>query len=133
VKQLFPDLSEADQRRVIAAFDCLVPRVLPTPWKEAEGFVNARWYQGRGLVVCLEVETVDGSLWLHVSMSRRHEVPDYSDLAEVKRTFVGPQRKAIMVLPAESEHYNLHPYCLHLYSPIDSDPLPDFRAAGGQL
>jgi hypothetical protein len=45
--------------------------------------------------------------------------------------FVGSARKAVMVLPAEEEHVNIHPFCLHLYSPLDRDPLPDFRMNGG--
>jgi hypothetical protein len=133
VKQTIAQLSEDEQRRVIEAFDCIALNVLPAPWSEGQGFMNARWYKGRGLAVCVEVECVDGSLWIHISLSRGHEMPDYADLTHVKRTFLGPHRKAIMVLPAEREHYNLHPYCLHLYSPIDSDPLPDFRTEGGQL
>jgi hypothetical protein len=133
VKQQIDQLSEDDQRRVIAAFDCLVPRVLPADWQEGDGYVNARWYRAHGLGVCFEIEVVDGSLWAHVSLSRAKQIPSYADLTEVKCVVLGPQRKAIMVLPAESEHFNLHPYCLHLYSPIDSDPLPDFRTLDGQL
>jgi len=133
MKQTIDQLSEDEQRRVIAAFDCIVPRVLPADWKPREGYLNAQWYRARDLGICLEVESIDGSLWLHVSISRADEIPSYADLTEVKRVLLGPHRKAIMVLPAEAEHYNLHPYCLHLYSPIDSDPLPDFRTAEGKL
>jgi hypothetical protein len=32
-----------------------------------------------------------------------------------------------------AEHYNFHPHCLHLWAPLDEDPLPDFRAPNGAL
>lgn len=31
------------------------------------------------------------------------------------------------MLPKKAEYVNLNPYVLHLYSPLESDPLPDFR------
>ena len=52
------------------------------------------------------------------------------DLKEVKRVFVGEDKKAIMVFPPESEHVNIHPNCLHLYAPLGEDPLPDFSKEG---
>lgn len=128
-------LTKADQDRIEAAFDCVLPKVLPPNWHEVEQYSNAGWFrQGNaGLAICFEVEQVDGDLWIHISLSRRAQMPDYADLTEVKAVFLGPDRKAIMVLPAKGEHYNLHPYCLHLYSPITRDPLPDFRTGEGQL
>ena len=66
--------------------------------------------------------------WLHVSYSRPTRVPSYDDLVLVKRCFIGAERKAISVHPPESEHVNLHPYCLHLWHALDGDGLPDFRS-----
>lgn len=81
----------------------------------------------RGLAVIVTAEVHDGERWLHVSYSRVDRVPSYGDGIEVKERFIGPARKAIAVLPPRPEHVNDHPYCLHLFSPLDRDPLPDFR------
>lgn len=58
-------------------------------------------------------------------------VPNYAELCECKRVFVGPDRPAYQVHPREAEHENLHAYCLHLWAPVGFDPLPDFRFDGG--
>lgn len=120
------------------------PMVLPADWGTVEEYVNCRMYHGKGMKVFAEVEiqrehgsvveqySVD-TVWLHVSVSRKSQVPSYADLEEVKRIFVGLDRKAIMVMPAASEHYNHHPYCLHLFAPLERDPLPDFRDKEGKL
>jgi len=135
MKRVIDTLTKADQDRVEAAFDCALPKVLPASWQKLDQYSNAGWFrQGNaGLAVCFEVEQVDGDLWIHISLSLRAQMPSYEDLATVKAVFLGPDRKAILVLPPKGEHYNLHPFCLHLYSPITRDPLPDFRAAEGQL
>lgn len=71
--------------------------------------------------------------WLHVSFSREDKVPSYDDMVRVKEKFIGAERKAIQVLPAEREHFNHHPFCLNIFSPLSHDPLPDFRTADGKL
>lgn len=68
----------------------------------------------------------DGTWWLHISISHKHRVPTYSEIKEVKSVFIGPNRKGIMVFPQESNYVNIHPYCLHLFSPLGRDPLPEF-------
>jgi hypothetical protein len=81
-------------------------------------------------VICSAREEADGKRWMHVSCSRPSRMPDWEDLRLVKDTFIGRDRKAIQVLPAQSEYVNLHPYCLHLWSCMDGDTLPDFRVGG---
>lgn len=71
-----------------------------------------------------------GQKWMHVSLSRGDRLPSYEDVCRVKEEIIGPERKAIQVHPPKSEHVNIHPYCLHLWSPIGHDPLPDFRING---
>ena len=73
----------------------------------------------------------DGRRWLHVSASRSGRMPTYLDLVEVKRVFIGPDRTAYQVFPRESEHYNAHTFCLHLWCCVDGDALPDLRHPGG--
>jgi len=131
-KQAPSSYSEKERYRVEEMARELFPRILPPGWARENDFTNAAWFRSDfGLVVLCEVELVAGEAWLHVSYSRRDEISSYRDTATVKRMFVGSARKAVMVLPAEEEHVNIHPFCLHLYSPLDRDPLPDFRMNGG--
>jgi hypothetical protein len=38
--------------------------------------------------------------------------------------------KVVQVFPPVTEHYNLHPNCLHLWSCLEADGLPDFQTMG---
>jgi hypothetical protein len=123
--------AEFDQRqayRVMKACRDLLPRVLPVDWRCEDARENGAAYRcSRGLLVMAEVELVRGEMWLHVSLSRAAALPSWEDLREVKDLFVGRDRKAVQVLPPASEYVNIHPHCLHLYAPVEHDPLPDFR------
>lgn len=122
-----------DAKLELASQVGLLPSHLPAVWL-AEGFGPAGWlYRRRGgvqVIVSAHVEG-DGKLWLHVSASRRDRVPSYTELCEVKRVFVGAERMAVSVYAPETEHFNLHRFCLHLWAPIGHSPLPDFRRASG--
>jgi hypothetical protein len=127
-------LDEHSQKRIEAAALELFPRVLPPRWRQFEDYANAGWWiRDDGLKVCCEVESQDGKLWLHVSLSRAESDPSYLDMTQVKALFVGAGRKAIMVLPERENHYNFHAHCLHMWTPLEGDPLPDFRREDGAL
>ena len=81
-------------------------------------------------VLCSARTENDGKRWMHVSCSRRNRLPSWEELRLVKDTFIGRERKAIQVLPPDSEYVNIHGYVLHLWCCLDVDPLPDFRQAG---
>lgn len=86
------------------------------------------------LTVIVDAEDKDdGRHWLHVSFSYPDRMPDYYDMKRVKDLFIGPNLKAIMVLPEKREHVNVHPYCLHLFSCLSGDPLPDFTSGMGLI
>ena len=85
----------------------------------------------RQVVIVSNKVEADGRKWLHVSTSFPERLPTYYELCEIKKTFVGPELKAVQVFPRESEHCNVHPYFLHLWACLDEDPLPDFRGPGG--
>lgn len=111
----------------------LVPSTLPEEWRY-EGYNNSgSLFRRRGGVTVISSAHIerDQKLWLHVSASRRDRVPNYSEMCEVKRVFIGAGRMAIAIYPAEDEHFNLHPFCLHLWAPIGHAPLPDFRRESG--
>lgn len=134
MKRQTADLTNDEQLSLAAMFEEVAPRVLPAKWTRGDVYINAAWYFSRtGLRTCLEVEYQDGELWIHASTSRADRTPSYEEMREVKRIFFGDERKAIMVFPPKNQHYNYHPYCLHLFGPLARDPLPDFRTAGGQL
>lgn len=81
-------------------------------------------------VICSATVEEDGRRWMHVSCSKPRCLPTWEDIRLVKDTFIGRERRAIQVLPPESEYVNLHPYVLHLWSCLDDDGLPDFRKEG---
>lgn len=137
MKRFANSCSEAEKQRIIDAFAEVFPRVVPAGWStwgDERDYYNCRWMlSSDGLKVAVEVEFIDDALWLHVSFSRRDRDPNYFGMTRVKDAFIGAERKAVMVLPKRSEHFNFAKHCLHLYSPLDSDPLPDFRAQDGGL
>ncbi len=69
---------------------------------------------------------LDNKYWLHVSFSRKNRIPDYDDIIRIKKHFIGENKKAIMIFPEKENHVNLHPYCLHLWSCLETDNIPDF-------
>lgn len=135
MKTRVEDLSDGRKAQIEGTMSEVSPRVLPNGWICGESMANACWYQSRqGLRVLVEVEEQDKELWLHMSMSRKDRLPNYADMVEAKSIFIGDERRAFHFFPKKSEHYNLHPFCLHLYSPIERDPLPaDFRLPSGDL
>ncbi|KAA0888792.1 DUF7694 domain-containing protein [Oryzomonas rubra] len=73
----------------------------------------------------------DDRIWIHVSASFPNKTPSYQDMAEVKRLFVGEDRKAMHIFPARQYHVNIHEHCLHLFSCVEGDDgLPEFGAFG---
>ncbi len=83
-----------------------------------------------GLRIIASHNVYAGQRWMHVSFSHESKMPTYEETCMIKKDIIGAHKKAIQVHPPESEHVNIHPYCLHLWSPIGHDPLPDFRIMG---
>src|ERR1051325_9631500 len=66
--------------------------------------------------------------WIHLSVSRKDRLPSWPDLVKVKNEFLGLQAEAIQVLPKQSDYINLHPNCLHLWSPLsDCRDMPNLQ------
>ena len=67
----------------------------------------------------------DGFGWEHVSVSRRDRCPTWDEMCLVKALFWDDDDCVIQYHPPRSEYVNNHPYCLHLWRPIDvSLPMP---------
>lgn len=81
----------------------------------------------KGLRVIRGVEQFENDHWLHVSFSRENRIPDHKDTLEVKKFFIGKDKKAIQIYPNEKEYVNIHPFTLHLWCNLYRDLLPDFR------
>ena len=96
---------------------------------------GARWLNAKrkqSVIVSLAREQ-DGRTWLHASIAHPRRMPSYDDLAYLKRHWIGDDRKAIMVLPATTEHVNIHNFALHLFCCLGDDPLPDFTHGTGSI
>lgn len=114
--------------RIELAFDQCRPTVLPADYTLLDDYANAAKFIRRdGMTVISEVAAYQNRLWLHVSCAHPDKLPSWADLREVKTVFIGPKRLALSIMPSEAEYVNVHPYCLHLWSPLDHDPIPDFR------
>lgn len=69
--------------------------------------------------------------WEHVSVSTRHRCPDWSEMCFVKDLFWSEEEAVMQLHPPKSTWINNHPYCLHLWRPLDGNiPLPPGVAVG---
>jgi hypothetical protein len=83
-----------------------------------------------GLLIIVSGEIHNNKKWLHVSFSRRSRIPEYRDIQQVKRDFIGDNKKAIMVFPEKKNYVNISRNCLHLFSCLDGEVLPEFSRNG---
>ena len=114
--------------------ECAHFKKLPTFYKVVHEGADGSMCKHNGMTIIRSIaREIDGKLWIHVSLSRRSRIPDYNDITKIKRDFIGENKKAIMIFPKKTEHVNIHPYCLHLWSCIDEDPLPDFTQGTGSI
>ncbi|WP_404480019.1 hypothetical protein [Novosphingobium sp. BL-52-GroH] len=66
-----------------------------------------------------------GHGWDHVSVSLPGRCPTWAEMDEVKRLFFHPHEVAMQLHPEESEHISNHPYCLHIWRPVNAKiPMP---------
>jgi hypothetical protein len=109
----------------------ILPRVMPAGWMMDNILPGRRYRRTDGFTVLASVQRQrDGQRWLHVSFSRPDRLPSWEELKEVKQIFIGRERTAIQVIPRDSEYVNVHPYCLHLWTCLDSEVVPDFAVSG---
>jgi hypothetical protein len=96
--------------------------------------LNRAWRVKRGVfrsgLILASVATYDDGLWYHVSFSLKDKIPSYEQTLFVRGSIFPASAKVIQVFPPVDEHYNFHPNCLHLWSCLEGDRLPDFRSMG---
>lgn len=73
----------------------------------------------------LKIIASDGAGWEHVSVSKQYECPTWEEMCFVKKLFWDdPEDWAVQYHPPQSRYVNNHPFCLHLWRPIDIGPMP---------
>jgi len=115
-----------------------VPQVLPPFMRDGGNFgpegknYSGSDVRGKFTVIITWSEYDPGARkWVHLSIARPDRMPDWQLLRDMKNLFFGRERQAIQVLPSESVYVNIHPYCLHLWTPADDEwPIPDFGKYG---
>jgi hypothetical protein len=78
-------------------------------------------------------EEKDGQIWKHVSMARRKRMPTYDEIEEFKKLFCGENTYALIIFPPKKVWVSLHPYCVHLWEPMEKYPLPEFSGLVGGI
>lgn len=63
----------------------------------------------------LRVVSSDEMGWDHVSVSIKNQIPSWNIMSYVKNLFFKKDEIAFQLHPAEKDHINVHPYCLHLW------------------
>lgn len=111
-----------------------------TPALAPTGWTREPWGTGMRYVRTLTRESVivtigrhGGRRWIHFSVAHPSRIPHWDELRRYKSAFIGDDLKAIQVLLPAHEYVNIHPYCLHLFSCLDGDVLPDFTHGSGSL
>jgi len=126
------DEAQAKAERVVG---WLPPAVLPPDWRQVRRSEDGASYthrRGFTAIVSTSFED-DGSAWLHLSVAHPRRAPGWGDMRRAKELFLG-DRWAVSVLPREVEYVNIHPFCLHLFAPLDgARRLPDFTRGTGSL
>lgn len=83
--------------------------------------------------IVLKVIASDGNGWEHVSVSLSDRCPTWKEMNIIKDLFWEPEDCVIQYHPPQSEYINCHPYCLHLWRPIDKTiPIPPTWMVGPQ-
>lgn len=104
-------------------------RVQRAPWLSKKGDRNGLFHlpyiKGKRREV-LNVMVGVGLGWEHVSVSLPHRCPTWEEMDYVKRKFWNDDEVVMQLHVAVENHVSLHPYCLHLWRPMEQIiPLPE--------
>jgi hypothetical protein len=63
--------------------------------------------------------------WEHVSVSAEERCPTWDEMCWIKDLFWDKHEMVVQYHPPESDYVNCHPYCLHMWRPLEmSIPMP---------
>ncbi len=66
-----------------------------------------------------------GFEWEHVSVSTSNRCPNWQEMCFIKNLFWDPNETVMQIHPPEENYINNHPYCLHLWKPLQAQiPMP---------
>jgi hypothetical protein len=125
-----------------AAGESIVRDILarvPPAWRLVQKTEDgAAFVRGCVQVIVSAAYQQDGRVWVHVSACGRtgsgYRLPEWDEMKRVKHDFIGAERWAYQVFPAERDYVNLNPYVLHLFALLGGEPaLPDFTKGTGSL
>lgn len=112
-------------------------RVLTGPYKSPSnatfGSFRVPLKYSHGGRVELTILAYDGEQdgWEHVSISTQKRCPTWEEMCRVKSWFWDDEDCVMQLHPPKSEWISMHPYCLHLWRPIEKDiPRPPNIAVG---
>ena len=78
-------------------------------------------FEGRNL----QVIASNGLGWEHVSVSLNQRCPNWREMNFVKDLFWNNDEVVMQLHVAKKNHINIHPFCLHMWRPLDAViPLP---------
>jgi hypothetical protein len=104
----------------------IYPEFPPKGWSIIQDWGDGYALQCKNLRVIIDVRTLEDNMqWLHVSFSRSSYLPSWDDTKFIKECFIG-DNEAIMIFPKQEDYVNIHKFCLHLWSPITFNPIPNF-------
>lgn len=69
----------------------------------------------------MHVIASSGEGWDHVSISRRNRCPNWLEMEHVKHLFFRDDETAMQLHVPASDHISHHPYCLHLWRPLNAE------------
>ncbi len=79
----------------------------------------------------LRIIASSGDGWDHISVSRRTRCPNWPEMEQIKRMFFKENETAMQLHVPLSDHISCHPYCLHLWRPLDVEiPRPPAEMVG---
>ena len=79
---------------------------------------NWGYFKLRGLSI-ISSGTLDNIDWEHVSVSLEDRCPTWEEMVEVKELFWSDDEIVLQFHPPKSKAVNTHPYCLHLWKPLN--------------
>jgi len=69
--------------------------------------------------------------WEHVSVSLPNRCPNWPEMSFVKDLFWNEEETVMQLHPPKSQWINNHPFCLHLWRPLNAEiPLPPSETVG---